>query len=412
MMSIRRTFQLLVFFHALHFLLTVPKQSINILEDLPIGTSIYTFNTDGCPTEMTNGTYRFVDGQKNFNDFFLIDPYTGRVTTKKLIDREEFCHRRMCSCAQCEITLEVLCIHLGRIFFNDLLIVIDDRNDHSPTFSTAVLNLDLLENVPVGYVIPIDVAIDADYGKNSIQEYHLFENNATNRIFQAFQLEYAKKNDLLALRLMKQLDRELSSSLEYILQASDGGQPQARTARLTIHINILDVNDMSPVFDRSDVYVNVSESTSMGSVIARVRAIDRDKGLNGLVNYTIVSIDPLASGVFRLSPQTGELYLNKPLDYEKENTYRIQIKAQDNGPQQGSSPAFATVHLNIQDENDNYPLITPTFNNDPSSGVEHVLNSSSIRIAENTANGTFLVGHLESINRTNRRSFCFSRFQC
>ena len=410
MMMIRRTFQLLLSFQWMHVLLTFPKRSIHILEDLPIGTSIYTFHTDGCPTETTNGTYRFVDGQKNFNDFFLVDPYTGRVTTKKLIDREEFCHRRMCSCAQCEIALEVLCIHLGRIFFNDLLIVIDDRNDHSPTFTKPVLDLDLLENVPLGYLIPIDAAIDVDYGKNSIQDYQLFENNTTNRILQAFHLEYSTKNDLLALRLMKHLDRELSSSLDYILQASDGGQPQARTAHLTIHINILDVNDMSPVFDRSDVYVNVSEATAMGVMVARVQAVDRDTGLNGLLNYTIVSIEPLANGLFRLSPQTGELYLNKPLDYEREKSYRIKVKAEDNGPQQGSRPAFATIHLRIEDENDNYPVITPTFNNDPSSGVEHVLNSSSIRIAENTANGTFLVGHLESINRTERSSR-FSRFQ-
>ncbi|CAF1691728.1 unnamed protein product, partial [Adineta ricciae] len=134
------------------------------MEDLPIGSSIYTFATDGCKTPTNAGTYRFVDSQKNSNDFFLIDPYTGRVTTKKLIDRDDFCLRRMCSCSQCAITLEILCVNAGQIYFNDLSIIIDDRNDHAPQFPKSSLTIDVLENVPLGYLIPIDIANDLDYG--------------------------------------------------------------------------------------------------------------------------------------------------------------------------------------------------------------------------------------------------------
>jgi len=375
---------------------SLSKESLHIIEDLPIGTSIYTFQTDGCKTENSTGTYRFVDSQKNFNDFFLIDPYTGRVTTKKLIDRDDFCLRRMCSCSKCEITLEVLCVHTGQIFFNDLSVIVDDRNDHAPQFPKSSIIVDVLENVPIGYLIPIDVAIDPDYGLNSIQSYKLFEDssmlkNSTNKISQAFQIDYSKKNDLLALRLLKSLDREHTDSLQYVIHAYDGGQPQPLVGKLHIRINILDVNDMSPVFDRSNIQVLLSESTSIGSLVARVRATDGDTGLNGLVHYTIVSLDPPSNGTFILSKETGEIRLGQPLDYEKERSYRMKIKAQDNGPQQGSIPAFATVDIDIKDENDNYPIITPTFNDDRLSGVEHLINENIIRIKENIANGTFLV---------------------
>lgn len=377
----------------------LPKESIHITEDLPIGTSIYTFNTEGCKTENSTGTYRFVDSQKNSNDFFLVDPYTGRVTTKKLIDRDDFCLRRTCSCSKCEITLEILCVNMGQIYFNDLAIIVDDRNDHAPQFPKSSITIDVLENVPVGYLIPIDVALDPDYGINSIQGYKLVEDNSTaknsrNKLLNAFQIEYSKKNELLALRLMKALDRESCDSLQYVLQAYDGGQPQVLVGRLNIRMNILDVNDMSPVFDRSDIRVLLSESTSMGSLVARVHAFDGDTGLNGLVHYSIVSLDPPSNGTFQLSKETGEIRLGKSLDYEKEKFYRLKVKAQDNGPQQGSIAAFATIDIDIKDENDNYPLITPTFNDDPTSGVEHVLNSSTIRIRENTPNNTFLVSSL------------------
>ena len=389
-------FQFLVFIKFFLLVSSLTKQSIHIIEDLPIGTSIYTFLTDGCKTENSTGTYRFVDSQKNSNDFFLIDPYTGRVTTKKLIDRDDFCLRRMCSCSKCEITLEVLCVHIGQIYFNDLSIIIDDRNDHTPQFPKSLITIDVLENVPIGYLIPIDGAIDRDYGINAIQGYKLFEGNLTtktfiNKIPQAFQIDYSKKADLLALRLVKELDREVCDSLKYVIQAYDGGQPKPLVGKLNIQINILDVNDISPVFDQSDIHVLLSETTSIGSLVARVHAFDDDTGLNSLIYYTIISSDPPSNGTFILSKETGEIRLGKALDYEKEKNFRIKIKAQDNGPQQGSIAAFATVNINIKDENDNYPLITPTFNNDPMSGVEHLLNSSIINIRENTPNGTFLV---------------------
>ncbi|CAF1202853.1 unnamed protein product [Rotaria sordida] len=386
-------FRVLFFLNIFYFVFTIPKESIHIMEDLPIGTSIYTFSTDGCKTINNTGIYRFVDSQKNSNDFFLIDPYTGRITTKKLIDRDDFCLRRTCSCSKCEIILEVLCVNVGKIFFNDLSIIIDDRNDHSPQFSKSSITIDILENVPIDYLIPIDIAIDLDYGNNSIQGYKLLEDNSTNKLLNAFQIEYTKKNDLLALRLIKILDRELYHSLEYIIQAYDGGQPQALIGHLNIYINILDVNDMSPIFDRSEINVFLSESTSIGSFVTRVHAFDGDTGLNGLVYYTIVSFDPPSNGTFILSKETGEIRLGKSLDYEKEKSYRIKIKAQDNGPQQVSIPAFAMIYIDIKDENDNYPLITPTFNDDKISGIEHISNSSIITIRENLSNGTFL-GHI------------------
>ena len=384
-------FGTLIFLAVISLGLTIPKESIHIIEDLPIGTSIYTFSTPGCKTVNHTGTYRFVDGQKSSNDYFLIDPYTGRVTTKKLIDRDDFCLLRTCACSKCEITLEVLCVNLGEIFFNDLSIIIDDRNDHSPQFPKSSIIIDVLENVPMGYLIPIDIAIDRDYGNNSIQGYNLTETNSTNKILQAFQIEYSKKTDLLALRLMKNLDREQCQSLDYTIQAYDGGQPEPLFGYLNIHMNILDVNDMSPVFERADIHVLLSELTSVGSLVARVHAYDQDTGLNSLVHYSIVSLDPVANGTFLLSKETGEIRLGKRLDYEKEKFYRMKIKAQDNGPQQGSTAAFALLNIEIKDENDNYPLITPTFNDDRSSGVEHVMNTSIIRIRENLFNGTFLV---------------------
>ena len=97
-----------------------------------------------------------------------------------------------------------------------------------------------------------------------------------------------------------------------------------------------------------------------------------------------------------LSKETGELRLGKHLDYEKEKVYRIKIKAQDNGPQQVSIPAFAMVYIDVKDENDNFPLITSTFNKDEILGIENLFDNDSliVKIRENIPNGTFLVSYM------------------
>ncbi|CAB1320636.1 unnamed protein product [Coregonus sp. 'balchen'] len=58
-----------------------------------------------------------------------------------------------------------------------------------------------------------------------------------------------------------------------------------------IVINIEDINDNAPAFDTIDsLYVVVSESASVGSVIASVTATDRDSGKNRLITFSITSV--------------------------------------------------------------------------------------------------------------------------
>ncbi|XP_036799425.1 cadherin-related family member 2 [Oncorhynchus mykiss] len=58
-----------------------------------------------------------------------------------------------------------------------------------------------------------------------------------------------------------------------------------------IVINIEDINDNAPAFETTDsLYVVVSETASVGSVIASVTATDRDSGKNRLITFSITNI--------------------------------------------------------------------------------------------------------------------------
>jgi len=65
------------------------------------------------------------------------------------------------------------------------------------------------------------------------------------------------------LRLTGSLDRERNSSYELTLVAMDGGRPP-RSAEMSVHVNVDDVNDHRPVFNHAEYIVEVPEDIAIG----------------------------------------------------------------------------------------------------------------------------------------------------
>ena len=152
------------------------------------------------------------------------------------------------------------------------------------------------------------------------------------------------------------LDRETRDSYVLKLTASDRGN---LTSTIPIHISISDINDNVPIFDQQTPYIlNISENTlpSLVQPLLHVHAVDHDANENARISYNFSpQVSDLIRQTFRLNSQTGELFLLQPVDYEQHKDYRIQITAQDSGPV--SVPVYTVVLLNIEDENDNKPLV-------------------------------------------------------
>jgi len=80
-----------------------------------------------------------------------------------------------------------------------------------------MIKLSIAENVPLDYEIPLESAIDHDYGLLSIQNYEL--DPAINNPFRLL------KNSKPILKLNQILDREIRSNYLLKLIAYDGGHP-------------------------------------------------------------------------------------------------------------------------------------------------------------------------------------------
>uniref|UniRef100_A0A8C4YZU4 Cadherin domain-containing protein n=1 Tax=Gadus morhua TaxID=8049 RepID=A0A8C4YZU4_GADMO len=126
----------------------------------------------------------------------------------------------------------------------------------------------------------------------------------------------------------------------------------------SINIEITDVNDNSPVFEKSDVKFKISESAVSGARFIIDRAIDLDVGTNGLRTYILKPTDNFA---LKLHGQTGdikniEMVLEKPLDREQHEHLSLVLTAVDGGEPQMSGTM--QILISVLDANDNAPVFT------------------------------------------------------
>ncbi|KAK3606309.1 hypothetical protein CHS0354_041941 [Potamilus streckersoni] len=136
---------------------------------------------------------------------------------------------------------------------------------------------------------------------------------------------------------------------------------------ITVTLNIVDINDNTPTFDRSELQFDVSETKPLRSnPIIFHGATDLDTGANNSVqSYELIPKD----GNFNLSvsdngdgTSTLKLDLVKSLDYETARFHILSILARDGGvnPQRTGT---LTVTINVLDENDNQPKFVDSILN-------------------------------------------------
>ncbi|KAM9357308.1 protocadherin alpha-2-like [Symphorus nematophorus] len=291
--------------------------------------------------------FRIVSGYSK--KYFEANLRTGALFVNERTDREELCP----NLPKCSLNIEGLLSHPMNIYRIEVIII--DINDNAPSFmeQTHVFNISE-SSAAVGerYLLPI--AVDADIGSNSVKTYKLSQNDY-------FSLDVQSGGDhgvSAELVLQKALDRERQPVIKLVLTAVDGGKP-VRSGTLQIHVNVLDVNDNTPIFSKSLYKVRVRENTADGTVVIKLNATDLDEGMNSKIMYSLIkrgNIDP--STMFDLNSETGEITVKGILDYEETPAYEVRVQAMD----QGTFPrsAHAKLLIEIMDVNDNAPEISVT----------------------------------------------------
>ncbi|XP_020498309.2 protocadherin alpha-8 isoform X10 [Labrus bergylta] len=280
--------------------------------------------------------------------YFEENKKTGILLVKERIDREQLCSRNV------KCSLEVEAIVKSPLNLHRFEVKIVDINDNAPTFRIPQIVLNVSESAFTGERYALPKAFDADVGSYSVKGYKLSQN-------EHFALDVQNSGEPTVsaeLVLQKALDREKQPIIKLTLTALDGGNPP-KSGTLQITINVQDVNDNIPIFDKPLYKARVPENTSYGATVISVHAKDLDEGLNGEILYSFINQDnDYEVHKFAINPLTGEITVKGDLDHEQSTAVEIRVQAKD----KGSSPraSHCKVLVEITDVNDNPPEISVT----------------------------------------------------
>ena len=272
--------------------------------------------------------------------FRLTTLQSGLIVTTQELDRETVS----------EYTLIVRASDRGEPSLSStttVTVTVLDDNDHSPVFLQPMYEADLPESSALGDFVETVRATDGDSGNNAMV-FYVFD-TANNS--QHFSID----SDSGKITVTDVLDFETQPIYHLTIIAYDSGQV-ARSGTGIIVIRISDENDNRPIFQQQNYLKIVSEDIEVDSSLLRVVARDQDSGAGAAaIIYSIIDGSTLPE--FRVDPNTGLLYVNSKLDFERQRQYQFRVRAEN----PGDKPLFDIAHINITltDVNDEIPKFVP-----------------------------------------------------
>ncbi|XP_030648888.1 protocadherin gamma-A11-like [Chanos chanos] len=123
-----------------------------------------------------------------------------------------------------------------------------------------------------------------------------------------------------------------------------------------VNVDILDINDNSPVFPRVEMQLEISEAAPPGARFSLESAIDPDVGMNTLQKYTLHPTDHFNLNIRSRADGSKniEMVLQTALDREKTTNHYLTLTAVDGGKPQRSGTI--KIHILVLDANDNSPV--------------------------------------------------------
>ncbi|XP_043982247.1 protocadherin beta-16-like isoform X36 [Gambusia affinis] len=230
-----------------------------------------------------------------------------------------------------------------------IIIDVSDVNDNSPTINMISSSDSVPESSAPNTVIALMSVNDPDSENNGKVNCVINENVPFNIKFTS--------NNFYCLVTDGELDRERDSRYNIRVTCSDEGVPSLSSSD-TFTLQISDVNDNAPIFEKMSYEAYIVENNTPGVSIFTVKATDADWNQNARVSYILeessINGVPVSSYV-SVSADSGVIHAIRSFDYEQIKDFKFSVKAQDGGSPPLSSNV--TVKILIQDQNDNPPQV-------------------------------------------------------
>ncbi|XP_060225350.1 protocadherin-15 isoform X1 [Meriones unguiculatus] len=317
----------------------------------------------------------------NVDYWVLLDPVKQMLflnSTGRVLDRDPPMNIH-------SIVVQVQCTNkkVGTVIYHEVRIVVRDRNDNSPEFKHESYYATVNELTPVGTTIFTGFsgdngATDIDDGPNGQIEYVIQYNPEDPTSNDTFEIPLMLTGNVV---LRKRLNYEDKTRYYVIVQANDRAQNlnERRTTTTTLTVDVLDGDDLGPMFLPCVLVPNTRDCrpVTYQAVIPELRtpeelnpilvtppiqAIDQDRNIQppsdrpGILYSILVGTPEDYPRFFYMDPRTAEITLLEPVNRDFHQKFDLVIKAeQDNGH---PLPAFASLHIEILDENNQSPYFT------------------------------------------------------
>ncbi|XP_007182891.2 protocadherin-15 isoform X9 [Balaenoptera acutorostrata] len=317
----------------------------------------------------------------NMDYWVLLDPVKQMLflnSTGRVLDRDPPMNIH-------SIVVQVQCINkkVGTVIYHEVRIVVRDRNDNSPTFKHENYYATVNELTPVGTTVFTGFsgdngATDIDDGPNGQIEYVIQYNPDDPTSNDTFEIPLMLTGNVV---LRKRLNYEDKTRYFVIIQANDRAQNlnERRTTTTTLTVDVLDGDDLGPMFLPCVLVPNTHDCRPLTYqaaipelrtpeelnpiiVTPAIQAIDQDRNIQppsdrpGILYSILVGTPEDYPRFFHMHPRTAELSLLEPVNRDFHQKFDLVIKAeQDNGH---PLPAFASLHIEILDENNQSPYFT------------------------------------------------------
>lgn len=329
--------------------------AVEVAEELPAPVDVFQVVAHDADAA-DNAVIKYLILAGNEDNAFSINPDTGLLTTADKLNYE----------SKSEYLLHIAARNLrpfqgpnASSIVNpavQIMINVRDVNDELVIFDQQSYHLQIFENTPKNQVIAVLNATNPQRGLSEQDITYWVEASA------AAATKFFIDPSTGELVLKETVDRDPPAneqSFKLRVFARDRMSINSFNTSVPVVIEIVDVNDNPPTFDKASYVLELPESLPFGTTLPTFyKVTDIDAGANGkIVGYYLNATEQVLS-TFKINNVTGGVTLVSPMDYETRRSYDFQVIAVDGGSPPNTNRA--NVHIKVQDEND----CTPTFLNE------------------------------------------------
>ncbi|KAL4713625.1 hypothetical protein ACJJTC_017666 [Scirpophaga incertulas] len=318
-----------------------------VKEEQPIGSTVLILTAEDPISGHLVSNFKVINSE---TDLLQVDPFSGHVLLTNQLDYERLTNPNL------TLTVKATSNDGSKHSEAKIILEIINLNDNAPVFEKELYKVSILESAQHPEVLVTVKATDADA--------ILTDEDKTNGYSDVRYLLRGENSDIFTINnatgiiqvaLNKSLDRERQSVLRFEVEAYDipkGGADRLKSTALIL-VDVLDVDDNTPTFEKPVYTAVVPENVPIGISVLKVTATDPDEGLGGEISYEFLD-EGESNGLFTINTTTGEIKTNKDLTGRgRTDPYRLLIGATDGGGHIGDTSL--SLYIGDVSANDGVP---------------------------------------------------------